>query len=524
MTNSARSNCLLNWARVVWGWKHKSPATTDWAKAQSAKKERLNNPAYRPKIDTEKLEMAGEIWAEIVKWPISNYEDRPVRSLAVLRFLPHLEELEIDAAEIADLGPIAGLSKLRKLKLGEPANGGHITKDLTPLAGLAMLEVVTLNLRAPWPNLSALGKLPALRRLDLYGNVLAFCGIPELPALRTGNLRGDHRWNVPVRSLGELPSMPRLERFTMKGVADLQGAAHLGTVRNLDLEGPFADLAPLTALQEITSLRLEGERFMDLSPLVHLANLRELVLLRERPLDLAPLSDSSSLREVKVERCTILQTELAALNAALLPWDGDFFSPEPRELPPLQILHVESKHPDVKAVLALPKPPDPRLAEYGDDRALAAAEARWFAEHLQRRLDALLGKGWGVSTGSGSLAAGHQHLDIKRFRDVTRLGEVIHAIRELIASCRFPWELLISVEPHGDLSEEMEEIRAREAGSEKPWWKRNSTPRKNARSTRNSAENAASFSSDSSASTGCVCSSSRARASIPRISRPLRRV
>jgi hypothetical protein len=262
---------LLNWARVVWGWKQKKPAATDWAKTQAAKKERLNNPAYRPKIDPEKLEMAGEIWGEIVKWPVSNYEDRPVRSLAVLRFLPHLEELDIDAAEIADLTPIAGLPKLRKLKLGEPGNGGHITKDLTPLAGLAALEVLTLNLRAPWPDLSALGKLPALRKFDFYGNVLALCGIPELAALRDGNLRGDYRWNVPVRNLGELPRMPRLERFMMKGVADLQGAERLGPVPNLELEGPFADLAPLNVLEQITSLRLEGERFMDLSPLVRIA-------------------------------------------------------------------------------------------------------------------------------------------------------------------------------------------------------------------------------------------------------------
>src|SRR5215208_375088 len=175
---------LLNWARVVWGWKHKQPVMTDWSKTNAAKKERLNNPAYRPKIDGEKLEMAREIWGEIVKWPLSNYEDRPVRSLAVLRFLPHLEELQIDSAEIADLSVLSGLRHLRKLKLGEPATGGHVTKQFGPLADLTALESLTLSLRAPWPDLSALGQLPGLQRLDLYANVLALCGIPELPALR----------------------------------------------------------------------------------------------------------------------------------------------------------------------------------------------------------------------------------------------------------------------------------------------------------------------------------------------------
>jgi hypothetical protein len=270
--------------------------------------------------------------------------------------------------------------------------------------------------------------------------------------------------------------MPKVQRFMVKGVADLGGSERLPNVRNLDLEGPFADLTPLASLEQITWLRLEGEHFMDLTPLARLPNLRELVLVRERPLDLAPLSDSPSLRAVSVERCPILATELAALNAALLPWDDDFLAPEPRKLQALQILHVDSKHPDVQAALAKPKAPDPREAIYGDDRALGTAEARWFAGRLQQRLDALLGKGWGISIGSGSLSPGHHHLDIKRYRDVTRLGEIIHSIRELMAESRFPWELLINVEPHGDLTEEMKEIRERESAGEKPWWEREYDP------------------------------------------------
>src|SRR4030095_5607941 len=92
------------------------------------------------------------------------------------------------------------------------------------------------------------------------------------------------------------------------------------------------------------------------------------------------------------------------------------------------------------------------------------AESRWFALRLQARLDEFLGKGWGNVSSTALDMPGHEHLVFKRFRDVMRFREIVEKLREIASECRFRWQYLISVEPHGDLSDEdeMEEDEERE--------------------------------------------------------------
>ena len=214
---------------------------------------------------------------------------------------------------------------------------------------------------------------------------------------------------------------------------------------------------------------MEGGCFDDLTPLARLPQLREVVLVRERPLDLSPLTEAPSLHEIKVERCTILNTELAALNAGLIPWEQDFLLLQPRPLAPLRFIRYDPQHEELKALYPIWNAlPDPRTQFYGEDVAYADAEGRWFGQETIRRLTALLGPGWqgefcDVNTGGGNLC-------FARYRDLLRMREILQTLRELMAAVRLPTSFMLNFEPHGDMSVDLAQIEdRRQLPAEGPW-------------------------------------------------------
>jgi hypothetical protein len=461
---------IIEWGRVVWGWKHQQPKMHDWDKEQAHRKERRLNPAYRPQLNREYLDATVEVWSEMTKLHYMSWEDRPIRDLSALRFFPHLEELHLNDAEIADLSPISALERLTSLHLHEPlSNGGHVILDLSALTGLPNLRKLSLSLRRPWPRLAAIAKLPSLKSFAYTGNLLALRDIPRLAGVERATLNADLYWKTPLRDLHDLPEMPAVRLLRVDSVADLHGIDRYPTILNADLVGPYLHLRDLEALESCTFLRLEGELFSDLEPISRLPQLREVLLVRERPLDLAPLAEGPALREVHVERCSILRTELSALNATMIPWDGDFRAPEPRPVAPVRFISYQPSHADVKAVTGLENmPEDPRKAYYGLDEAYARAESRWFGHQLQESLDTLLGKGWGSVSITSAESPGHQHLTFRRFRDVMRFREIADCLTQLVATCRFNWQFLLSVEPHSDLSDE-DAVEADEEEEREDW-------------------------------------------------------
>jgi hypothetical protein len=446
---------IVEWGRVVWGWKHQQPKMHDWDKEQAHRKERRLNPAYRPQINREYLDATVEVWAELNKLHYMSWEDRPIRDLSALRFFPHLEELHLNDAEIADLSPISDLGRLASLQLHEPlSNGGHVICDVSALADLPHLRKLSLSLRRPWPKLAAIAELPALKSFAYTGNLLALRDVPRLRGVERATFNADLNWKTPLRDLHDLPEMPVVRLLRVDSVADLNGIERYPTLLNADLVGPYLHLRDLVRLEFCTYLRLEGELFHELEPVSHLPNLREVLLVRERPLDLAPFAEGPALREVNVERCSILRTELSALNATMIPWDGDFRAPEPRAVAPARFIAYQPSHPDIKALSTDLMEDAQRKAYYGMDDAYARAESRWFGHMLQESLDGLLSKGWGSVSVTSAESPGHQHLTFRRFRDVMRFREIIECLNQVVASCRFPWQFLLSVEPHSDLSDE----------------------------------------------------------------------
>ena len=161
----------------------------------------------------------------------------------------------------------------------------------------------------------------------------------------------------------------------------------------------------------------------------------------------------------------------------LIPWDVDFYAPQPRPLKPLRALCYDPQAKDVTKLYSLAQKDEARDAYYGEDAAMRAAESRWFAREYRKRLGELLG--WAKPSGSdmlGRYSPGGGNVSIKRYRDVMRMPEILQTLRQLMAECRFRWDLMLNIEPHGDLSDDMDEIRKRHEQEEGDWLCRERDP------------------------------------------------
>ena len=453
---------LVDSAWETWCYRHQRHEPMDLDVQIARAKRRMLNPAYRALISREKLDALVEVWADFRRFSFSFSHDRPVGEVETLRFFPQLTDVDI-MGNFTRIDALAGLRGLKNLSINS-----ETLADIGALAGLPALERLRLRLHTPWPEISALATLPALRHLHYYGNLLALRDVPMLPAVVEAEFNTDFHWKTPLRDLRELPAMPAVRQLRVESVATLAGVERFPAL-NLQLQGPFTNLSPLAAQTSVTWLRLQGKEFMDLRPLALMPALRELRLERELPLDLSPLADALRLRQVWVEGCDIVATELASINALLPPWSDDFLLPEPRPLAPVRFIAVDRDREDTKQ--AAPEPPDPRPAFYGDDLAYAAAEDRWFNAELRRRLDALLGRGWRGRKDKSNYWPGHNRpgnvqVHLNRFEDTLRLREVVQTLRELMAAARFPWDMLLIIEPHGNLDDDMDEIAARDDDDE----------------------------------------------------------
>ena len=144
--------------------------------------------------------------------------------------------------EIADLSPLAGLTKLQSLEV--PLGGENVGVDLSPLAGLADLR--TLRTGSNVTDLTPLSGLTGLRELDLtYGGYSA-------------------RDSKEYRSLEPLSSLTGLTSLTIRNlwVSDLSPLSGLTKLRSLTIYNgaSIEDLSPLAGLTGLKSLTIRGAR------------------------------------------------------------------------------------------------------------------------------------------------------------------------------------------------------------------------------------------------------------------------
>jgi hypothetical protein len=223
-------------------------------------------------------------------------------------------------------------------------------------------------------------------------------------------------------------------------------------------------------MANVTYLKLTSEHFTDLTPLTRMPKLREVVFARERPIDLAPLTDAPHLRRIDFERCATMRTELAALNAGLLPEADDFLAEAPRPLAPLkfQLIGKENEAAQNYQHRRYNELTEQRDEHYDGDAALERAESRSLLTLLFANLNHLLGRGWGFIELKHLTRAGRTQLNFKRYQDTARIREIIQLLREHSARSRIPSCFDIIVEPHGDMSYEMEQLRELQEEMKKP--------------------------------------------------------
>jgi hypothetical protein len=435
-------------------------------------KARKFNPAYRPALPLAEIELLQKRAASVFYFGgPSGVSDRPLRDLQALRFFPQLEEIQLDSSDIFDLSPLASLKKVQNFSIGEYGDvGGCHPLVFAQCGEMPEVEHLRLSLRHAWPDLRAIANWPALREFYFNGNLLTLADVRELPAAEFVQA---HKWvghATSLRDLNVFPAMPKVKQLGLQDTSSLTGIERYPSVVNLEIGGEFRDLTPLLALTNVTCLKLTGEYFTDLAPLTRMPSLREIIFVRERPLDLAVLTDAPQLRRVEFERCAIIRTELAALNAGLLPEENDFLAEKPRKLAPFKFYSVSKGNRAgrwffnrrVEALM------DARDDFYAGDAAFADAETRSATSALQAGLDRLLGRGWGLLPDSARGSSGEVVLGFKRYQDTTRIREIIQLLREHSARSRFPWNFSLMVEPHGDMSYELEQLKELEEKAREP--------------------------------------------------------
>jgi hypothetical protein len=366
---------------------------------------------------------------------------------------------------------LASLKKVKRLTITEHVEiGGHHPLCLAQCGEMPELEYLYLSLRHAWPDLRKIAAWPAVQQLHFNGNLLALADVRELPGVE---LVQAHKWvehTTSLRDLRVFPAMPKVKWLSLEDTSSLDGIERYPRLVNLQIGGEFRDLRPLSALTNVTFLKLTGEQFTNLAPLTRMPKLRELVFVRERPLDLTILSDAPELRRVEFERCAIMRTELAALNAGLPPEENDFLAEKPRKLEPFKFYLVRRKdeagqkflidrHEALRAL---------RANFFQGDHAFAYAEARCFVATLQAALDRMLGRGWGLIICLRGNSGGCLQIEFKRYQDSIRIREIIQLLREHSARWRFPWSFPVMVEPHGDMSYELEELKKLDEKAKEP--------------------------------------------------------
>lgn len=441
---------LVEQLSAAWKERIGPAAKTNYEADRARRKERMLDPAYQPDYTREEVEQTAAALSHLKTFRDSGFDDRPLRDISVFRFCPPLETLELHRSEIRDWSPIDCQVSLKCLHIF----GNTGARDYRFLGRLKSLNSIHLSLHeVPWPDLRGLENLGELRQFSFRGNALSFRDIPELPQVRDFDLGQVGSLRVPLRDLHDLPAMPELRCLKLENTTELDGIDRYAKLLNLEVYGYFTELKPLTALKELTHLILSGGDYSSLAPLAALPNLRRLTVRHEEPPDFTPLADAPKLREIEMEISHIVPPELASLNATFNSWSEDFCLPQPRPIGPLRLIYRDVKKNE---------PPDmPLERRSDDDPEMQKSEARWFVKEANRRLADLLGKGCCQFNGYG-LHAGSDMITVSRLEDIDRLPAIANCLRELIASLRYPWQVMFVVDSLKEYEKDIDEIYAEE--------------------------------------------------------------
>jgi hypothetical protein len=424
---------LVEHALIRWHAKHQTGHFTRWELVVERKRQRFLNPAYQPEYSEENVRRAAEILPELTEWELAaRYQERPVRDMAVLRFLPALQTLTVDC-DIVDLSLLSELPNLRTLTFNSP-----ICEDYRPLARCTGLQHLHLSLAVHWPEIEGLENLQQLETLTLSGNLLVFTRGLTFPRVRQGGLNCTPLF---ARSLRELPQLPACEFLTLSGIERLDGIEAMPRLRNLTLRCAVRDFRPLAGLRELTWFSQFGTLPLDVTPIAQIPRLlfahfetQHVFGIDSTPLrDYSPLMSSPMLRELHVRGCPPVEMEVAALNAALPTWDDLLLAPEPRLIPPLRMIVAPSiTHPQRHDLHRCAEEPDL------NDKGVRDCEGRWVGGYIARIISECIGHAdWGKVEVQGDYRTFTTWVEC--YEVVERLPEIVEAVRKAMAGLRYEY-------------------------------------------------------------------------------------
>lgn len=442
---------------------------------QLRREARRFNPAYQPVLDPQRVRLVASLLPEVKAVEVDPWSgDRPTRDLSVLRFLPWIENLQLRNLELPRLDILRHLPALRTLDVWS-----NEVEDYSDIASCRELQRVTIRTEHPWPILTGLDTLPQLTHFEWHGNGRSLIGLPPLPALIHFRLSGGHSissLSACLRDFHQLPAMPRLEYFWGGAFYRLDGIDRYPLLRIACIKGFFTTLAPLAALRHITHLRVSSPRLEEVASVVPIPSLFQFVAESPRPQDWTPLMDSPSLREIHGTGCGTPQPDLDTVRMLLPLADDHFASPTPRPLQPLRLFAFSptAENPNltfaaqIEAARHAPITDPP--PSWNDCPGMGQSECRWIydraAETLRqaglmdipgvrvgdfrsRRLD-----GYHlINTEPTVLTCRRIHIDLLKVHAISRLRDVIDALRPLLASTLNPWHLFIICDAEPDADE-----------------------------------------------------------------------
>ena len=206
--------------------------------------------------------LLGPDWVDGEGWVNSN----SVSDLSPLAGLTNLTYLRLGDNSISDLSPLAGLTNLTALGLGY-----NSISDISPVAGLTNLTALRLGYNSI-SDLSPLAGLTNLTALNLWANSISdispVAGLTNLTDLGLG-----------YNSISDLSPLAGLTNLTYLGLWD----------------NSISDLSPLAGLTNLTELRLGGNSISDISPVAGLTNLTVLSLRDNSISDISPVAGLTNL-------------------------------------------------------------------------------------------------------------------------------------------------------------------------------------------------------------------------------------
>ena len=204
--------------------------------------------------------------------------DFSIRTLTGLEYATNLTRLDLSDNKIKDIVPLANLTQLEELYLGEEDfdlfTRANQISDITPLANLTRLKILDLGDNQV-SDITSLANLTQLEKLHLGGN--------------------------QIRDITPLVNLTRLDLLNIWGnqIRDIVPLTNLTQLTGLSLaSNQIRDIAPLTNLTQLVDLRLQSNQISDITSLTNLTQLKRLYMMRNQIQDITPLANLTQLEEL----------------------------------------------------------------------------------------------------------------------------------------------------------------------------------------------------------------------------------